>query len=75
MIARSIFGGWKQPIYYSFDSNMTKDILMEAVKRLGDAGYETVAMAIDMGDANVGVWKQLGVSINKPYFTNKGKKN
>lgn len=70
MIARSIFGGWKQPIYYRFDSNMTEGIVKEAVVRLSKAGYETVAIVSDMGGANVGVWKQLGVSVKKPFFAN-----
>lgn len=68
MMARGLLGSWKQPIFYGFDNSMKKDIVLEAVQRLADAGYEVVSMVSDMGGANVGVWKVLGVSHVKPFF-------
>jgi hypothetical protein len=66
IMARGLFEKWKQPIYYKFDQPMTKDILMEAVCRLYDAGYEVVASTSDMG--NKGVWGELQITPDHHFF-------
>lgn len=68
LIARSIVGQWKQPIYYAYDKTMDRPTILEAIARLHNAGYETVAISSDMGGGNVGVWRDFGISMSKPYF-------
>lgn len=45
---------------------MTKGMLMEAVNRLYDAGYEVVATTSDMG--NKGVWGELNITSQNHFF-------
>jgi len=66
IMVRGLFSNWKQPIYYKFDQPMTKDILIEAVNRLYDAGYEVVAITCDM--ANKGVWGELNITPENHFF-------
>jgi len=68
IMVRGLFSNWKQPIYYKFDQPMTKDILIEAVNRLYDAGYEIVAITCDI--ANKGVWGELNITPQKIIFFN-----
>jgi hypothetical protein len=73
IMARGLFEKWKQPIYYKFDQQMTKDILMEAVSRLYHAGYEVVATTCDMG--NRGVWTELQITSDNHFFEHPVLKN
>lgn len=66
IMVRGLFSKWKQPIYYKFDQPMTKNILIEAVNHLYNAGYEVVAVTSDMG--NKGVWKELNITPENHFF-------
>ncbi|EFN72296.1 Transposable element P transposase, partial [Camponotus floridanus] len=66
IMVRGLFSKWKQPIYYKFDQPMTKDILIEGVNRLYDAGYEVIAITSDMG--NKGVWGELNITPENHFF-------
>lgn len=61
VMARGLFGNWKQPVFYDFDRPMKKEILFNIIERLHEAGYTVVAIASDMGPTNAGLWKDLNV--------------
>ncbi|XP_071572048.1 uncharacterized protein [Temnothorax nylanderi] len=66
IMCRGLFANWKQPIFYKFDQPMTKDILMECVVHLQEAGYEVVAAVSDLG--NKGVWGELKITPDNYFF-------
>lgn len=44
-ILRGLFGNyWKQPIFYAFDCQMTKDKLFQIINFAENAGFSIVAM-------------------------------
>ena len=45
---------WKQPIYYTFDQRMTRDILLSLINQVEKAGYPVVCITSDMGSTNSG---------------------
>lgn len=67
---RGLTSAWKQLIYYSFDTDMTKDILFDIIQKVEAAGFLVVAMVNDMGPCNMRLWKELDVSFNDTSFTN-----
>jgi hypothetical protein len=68
VLARGLFGKWKQPIFVDFDTNITDTILNGLTSKLNGIGYKVVACVSDMGASNRGLWKQLGVSKEKPWY-------
>lgn len=67
-MARGLIGKWKQPIYTDFDQKITPAILNEICSRLHEIGYEVVACVSDCGGGNVGLWRALNISFEKPWF-------
>lgn len=63
VMARGIFGNWKQPIFYEFSQRMTKSILFNIVRMLFEIGYIVVAVTNDMGSSNMSLWKDLNIGI------------
>jgi hypothetical protein len=72
---RGLFEKWKQPIYYDFDTAMSKTVLFEILSQADDYGLQIVAMVSDMGPKNVQLWNSLGVSFEKPWFEHPIKKD
>ncbi|XP_071574859.1 uncharacterized protein [Temnothorax nylanderi] len=70
VMVRSLFGNWKQPVYYNYDTPMTKDNILHIISRLYNVGYTVVAMTCDMGPTNMALWLDLGIGIapKKYYF-------
>lgn len=68
IMVRDIFKNWKQPIYVNFDQLVTPGILSEAITILYENAYNVVACVSDCGGGNVGLWKKLGITIDKTYF-------
>jgi len=63
VMARGLCKSWKQPIFYSYDTPMTKEILNELIsKLLLISGFLVVAVVSDMGTTNMGMWKSMGIS-------------
>ncbi|KAJ8894294.1 hypothetical protein PR048_006909 [Dryococelus australis] len=69
IIARGLASKWKQPIFYDFDRNITKDKLFEVIKEVEESGFKVVAIASDMGGGNLSLWRNLQISTNKVSFT------
>ncbi|KAJ8892029.1 hypothetical protein PR048_004594, partial [Dryococelus australis] len=53
---------------YFFDKNITKDKLFK--EEVEESGFKVVAVASDMGDRNLSLWKNLQISTNKVSFMN-----
>lgn len=68
VMARSLFGKWKQPVYIDFDQKMAPTILTDIIEELHKIKFTVVACVSDCGDGNVGLWKKLGISIDHTYF-------
>ncbi|KAG5879776.1 hypothetical protein JTB14_028707 [Gonioctena quinquepunctata] len=49
VMARSLCGNWKQPVYIGFDQNMNTTLLMEIIVALHGASFEVVAVVGDCG--------------------------
>jgi len=63
-----LIASWKQPVYYNYDTPMTKDILYTIISSLHSVGYHVIAIVSDMGPSNVGLWHNLGISMEKTSF-------
>lgn len=61
IVARGLFAKWKQPIFYKFDQNMTKDIILDVISQLYRIGYTVVAMTNDQGATNQALLKQFEI--------------
>ena len=47
---------------------MVKSLLFEIISKLNEIGYNVVAIVSDMGSKNMGLWKDLDISIHKTSF-------
>lgn len=68
VMARGLFTKWKQPIFVNFYTKMIKDILMDIIDKLHKASYSVVACVSDYGGGNIGLWKELGITIEQTNF-------
>ena len=75
VMARGLFSNWKQPVYLAFDQKMTQDILNKIIIELHKIQFNVVACVSDCGASNVGLWKELGVNINRTFFKHPGTGN
>ena len=65
---KSLYGSWKLPIFTEFDRAMTKDILLEIIKKLADINVVVLIVISDQGGGNSTVATQLGVTTEQVYF-------
>lgn len=70
VMARGLIGNWRQPIFYSFDQPMTKEMLLEVIRCLQETSYTVVAS--DLGSTNACLWKSMNIGVKIP--TNKNSK-
>jgi hypothetical protein len=61
VIMRPLYGTWKQPIYYNFDEDMTRDIFEKICKRLYEIGFIVVGAVCDLGLTNQEFLKEMDV--------------
>lgn len=71
---RGVYKNWKQVIYYEFDSAMTATIITSIIKAHKNIKFHVVAVVCDMGPTNMGLWRELGINCEKPYFIVDGMK-
>lgn len=69
-VLRGLFGNWKQPIFYDYDCQMTKEKLFEIISFAENAGFPVEAMVSDLGGGNRGLHKDLNISISQTSFAN-----
>lgn len=67
-MARGVISNWKQPVFYSYDFNMSEEALSSIISSLHDSSYDVVSVTSDMGSSNVALWKTLEVSPLKSSF-------
>jgi hypothetical protein len=65
---RGLCSNWKQPIFVSFDTDMSKEILFNILSQLEEGGFPVVCCTCDMGGQNRSLWRSLGVNHEKPFF-------
>ena len=70
VMARGILKNWKQPIYYSFDTNMTKEILFGIINRLSSCNFYVSSIVCDLGGTNQKLLNELGISQQKAFLMN-----
>ncbi|KAJ8865689.1 hypothetical protein PR048_033209 [Dryococelus australis] len=58
IMARGLASKWKRPIFYDFDTEVTRDLLFHVIKKLEQRGF-IVAIVCDMGGSNQGLRKGL----------------
>uniref|UniRef100_A0A182PWN9 DUF659 domain-containing protein n=1 Tax=Anopheles epiroticus TaxID=199890 RepID=A0A182PWN9_9DIPT len=69
VMARGVFKNWKQPIYIGFDKKMTREILVDIIKKLHNKAINVVGVVSDNCSSNISCWKELGVlDFRAPYF-------
>jgi len=74
VMIRGLFSNWKQPIFIDFDTQMTSATLTNIISNVEENGYDVRAIVCDMGGGNQGLWKELGISIKRPWFSLGGQK-
>lgn len=67
---RGLISKWKQLLYYNFDTDMSKELILDIIMKVEAAGFLVVAMVCDMGPTNVRLWNSLGVGVDKCSFQN-----
>ena len=68
IFARGLVHGWKQPIFVEFDQAMRKEQLFNGIQEMEDRGAKIIQIVSDMGGSNRGLWRELGVNAQQPYF-------
>lgn len=58
MMIRGLFSDWKQPIFAGFDVSMKIELLLEAISKSYEVGFEVVATVSDCGGGNTGIWSK-----------------
>lgn len=57
---RGLVQPWKQPVFYKFDTNMDKKLLMSLITEMEEKGFQVRATVFDMG--NKTLLKELGLN-------------
>ena len=68
IFARGLVHNWKQPIYTAFDEAMKKEKLFFGITEMENRGAKIIQIVSDMGGSNRGLWRELGVSAQRPFF-------
>lgn len=68
MMVKGLCSNWQQVVYYNFDKTPTKELIASVLDKLEGIGLIPVATVCDLGTKNLGTFKQLGVSVAKPFF-------
>ncbi|KAJ8866802.1 hypothetical protein PR048_032663 [Dryococelus australis] len=62
LMARGLASKWKRPIFYDFDTEVTRDLLSLVIKKLEERGFIVVAVVSDIGGSNQCLWKSLSIN-------------
>lgn len=69
-MARGLIDRWKQPVYYNFDENMTKENLLRIIYELHKINYTVVAIVCDQGGKNQALYNSLdNLTVQNSSFT------
>ena len=67
-VIRGLCSPLKQPVFGNFDCPMTKDRLFHLLDSIWAAGYKVKCISSDQGGSNQGLWRELQVSHDNPFF-------
>lgn len=70
IMARSLMGKWKQPLFYDFDVPITKDLLINTIISVESIGFKVRGFVCDMGPSNRKLFSELLITPSKSYITN-----
>lgn len=65
IMARGLFGRWKQLMFYDYDKTMDKEILEQVIKQFFECGFTVVIAASDLGTTNAKLWNKLNIGTGK----------
>ena len=68
IMARGICGKWKQPVYYDFDSTLSKELLFQVIRSIEDVGLKVYALVSDLGSANRKLHGSLAINPERTFF-------
>lgn len=51
-MVRGSLSKWKQPVYFYLETTITKEVLMEVISKVYDAGFTVVSGTTDLGPAD-----------------------
>lgn len=74
-VIRSLVGKWMQPIYYNFDTAVSKDLLTEMIKVIENVEFKVRAIVCDMGPSNRKLIGNLKVTFDDSGFENPSNQN
>ena len=64
LMARGLCSHWKQPIYFDFDQDMSRDTLFKVIRDVEKAGFLVVATVCDLSPTNQRLlWTEVGLNI------------
>lgn len=70
-LVAGIFAKWSLPVLFEFDTAASTDTIFSLIRGIEAAGANVVSTVSDMGGANLGVWRDLGVSHDtRTWFVN-----
>ncbi|GBM73070.1 Transposable element P transposase [Araneus ventricosus] len=67
VLARGIMAGWKQPVFFNFDTTMTKHLLYEIIKKIEEKGLIVKAIVSDLAGSST-LWKELEITSENNIF-------
>ena len=70
LMVRGLCDKWKQPLYYQFDTAMTRETLEEVIATLESLGLRVVATVSDMHPSNEYICRLPGVTESRTWITN-----
>ncbi|KAH8346927.1 hypothetical protein KR059_002985, partial [Drosophila kikkawai] len=68
-IVRGLKKSWKQPVFFDFNAPMNVATLHSILEKLHKKGFPVVAIVSDLGPGNQSLWRQLGISETKTWFS------
>ena len=70
VFVRGLCSPWKQPVYYKFDQDMNKVILLELIRALELVGIKICATVCDLGPTNLKLFREIGIGVDSISFPN-----
>ncbi|GBO12587.1 Transposable element P transposase [Araneus ventricosus] len=67
VLARGIMAGWKQPVFFNFDTTMTKHLLCEIIQKIEEKGLIVKAIVSDLAGSST-LWKELEITSENNFF-------
>lgn len=66
---RGLVRGRKQPIWFSYDTNMDMNILFDIITHVERAGITECTLVSDLGGQNRKIHKEYNIDCEKPFFS------